>query len=187
MIYYTADLHFGHRNVISMDGRPFNTVEEMNKTLIDNWNSRVTNKDDVYIIGDIAFRSETDVMDILKGLKGRKHLILGNHDKPIEKVWKNNRDKVLQLEDVYDIRTVTDTVEGRNVQVVMCHYPIVEWPYYFRDSYHVYGHIHNNKNRAYEVMKGEPRALNAGCMINNYMPVTLGELIMNNNIYFGRT
>ena len=47
-------------------------------------------------------------------------------------------------------------------------------------SWHVYGHIHANKNEAYKYLKNLDRALNAGCMINNYMPATFDELINNN-------
>ena len=57
MIYYISDLHFGHRNVIGMDGRPFETIEEMDATLIRLWNERVTEGDDVYIVGDFAYRN----------------------------------------------------------------------------------------------------------------------------------
>lgn len=54
MIWFTSDLHLGHRAAISMCERPFETVEEMNETLIWNFNSCVKENDTVYILGDIA-------------------------------------------------------------------------------------------------------------------------------------
>ena len=84
--YFISDLHLGHENIIRLCERPFSDVDEMNKKLIKNWNNKVTAKDDVYIIGDIAYRSKEDVSSIVNQLNGRKHLIIGNHD---EKNLKN--------------------------------------------------------------------------------------------------
>ena len=55
MIYYIADMHFGHENVIRFDDRPFADTEQMDEVLIQNWNERVTADDTVYVLGD-AFR-----------------------------------------------------------------------------------------------------------------------------------
>lgn len=52
--YYISDLHLGHENVIRFDNRPFDSVEEMNETLVNNWNSVVTNADHVYHLGDFC-------------------------------------------------------------------------------------------------------------------------------------
>lgn len=52
MKYYISDLHFDHTNVIKFDNRPFKDVEEMNNTLINNWNSVVKKSDIVYVLGD---------------------------------------------------------------------------------------------------------------------------------------
>ena len=68
-------------------------------------------------------------------------------------------------------------------RICLFHFPIAEWSGYFRRSWHIYGHIHNRKNETYEIMKKKERALNAGCMINNYMPVSLEELIRNNKTF----
>ena len=59
MNFYIADMHLGHENVIPYDNRPFRSVNEMNRALIDNWNRKVGKDDDVYIIGDFSYRSET--------------------------------------------------------------------------------------------------------------------------------
>jgi len=53
MIYFTADQHFGHANIIKLCSRPFSDVHEMDEALIENWNRRVTNGDTIYIIGDL--------------------------------------------------------------------------------------------------------------------------------------
>ncbi|MBQ8000212.1 MAG: hydrolase, partial [Ruminococcus sp.] len=56
MMFFTADTHFGHANIVEKFNRPFNTVEEMNETLIKNWNDRITGSDTVFIMGDMFFR-----------------------------------------------------------------------------------------------------------------------------------
>ena len=81
MIYYISDLHFGHERVIAMDHRPFESITEMDETLIRLWNERVTEEDDVYIVGDFAYRNGYATSWYLRQLKGRKHLIAGNHDR----------------------------------------------------------------------------------------------------------
>ena len=53
MVYFIADPHFGHVNAIRLCNRPFETIEEMNETLIQNWNERIHNNDTVYIVGDM--------------------------------------------------------------------------------------------------------------------------------------
>lgn len=175
MIYYTADLHLGHTNVISFDGRPFESAEEMDRILINNWNSRVTKKDRIYIAGDLIYRSEKPPEWYLKQLNGLKYLIIGNHDKAILSSEKAQG----YFEAIDKMMHITD---GKK-QICMCHFPIVEWNGYFRGHYHIFGHIHNAKNRAYEVMREEERAFNAGCMINQYIPVTFEELVINNQLF----
>ena len=56
MIYFTADTHFCHSNIISICERPFMNIIEMNNCLIDNWNSIVTNHDEIYILGDFLYK-----------------------------------------------------------------------------------------------------------------------------------
>ena len=174
MIYYTSDLHFGHKNIIYLDKRPFTDRDEMDRALIENWNSRVGKDDTVYIVGDFCFRSEHPADWYLKQLKGHKVLIMGNHDTPMLK----NPEALAILDGVEKMIEIKD--DNRNV--CLCHYPIAEWNSYFRDSWHVFGHIHNQKNDCYEFMK-KKKALNAGCMINNYMPASFVELIRNNELF----
>ena len=172
MIYYISDLHFGHRNVIEMDGRPFETIEEMDEALIRRWNERVTDEDDVYILGDFAYRNGFTTDWYLSRLRGRKHLINGNHDfRTLE-----NGKAMAMFASVDKMCYITDNGRG----VLLCHYPVAEWYGKRYGGYHVHGHIHNRRDDVYEFMSRYDKALNAGCMINGYCPVTLEELIENN-------
>lgn len=172
MIYYISDLHFGHRNVIGMDGRPFATIEEMDAALIRLWNERVTDEDDVYIVGDFAYRNGYTATWYLRQLKGRKHLIIGNHDR----LTIQDTKAMEYFASVEKMNRVVD--DGRIVS--LCHFPVAEWNGKRHGGYHVYGHLHIRRDEVYEFMSRFDKALNAGCMINGYRPATLDELIENN-------
>ncbi len=173
---YISDIHFGHANIISLDKRPFLDITEMDEMLIKNWNNNVQKDDHVWILGDFCFRSQHNPAWYLKQLKGKKHLIIGNHDYNILRNPKAQE----YFESINDIKTISDNYNGNSIQVFMCHYPIAEWPGFFNNNtYHLYGHIHNAKNDAYHVMKKYDKAINVGCMLNNYKPCTITELIYN--------
>lgn len=172
MIYYTSDLHFGHSDVIQMDKRPFTNVDEMEEALISLWNERTMQDDDVYIIGDFAYRNSKTATWYLRRLKGRKHLMIGNHDREIicdPKAMEcfASVDKMMLISD-----------NGRRVS--LCHFPLAEWNCKHYGSYHVFGHVHGLWNEAHQFMSRCDHALNAGCMLNGYRPVTLDEMIENN-------
>ncbi len=175
MILYTSDMHFGHASVIKFDNRPFKDADEMDHVMIELWNGRVQPDDTVYIVGDICHRSKHPAEWYLRQLKGHKFLIEGNHDQPVLK----DKAAMQYLEGVDKMMDIKDG----DKHICLCHYPITEWNSYYHGSWHIYGHIHNRKDETYEIMKKKDHALNAGCMINNYMPVSFDELIRNNEIF----
>lgn len=176
MNLYISDIHFGHRAVIGFDHRPFADCEEMEHVMIKLWNERVQKDDDVYIVGDFCYRSDKEPEYYLRKLRGNKHLIIGNHDEELLK----NKKAMSYFKTVEERLQIEDKYLGKSIQVCLQHYPIEDWSSYFKDSWHVYGHIHNKKNETYEIMKNRKNCLNAGCMINNYTPVSFRELVDNN-------
>jgi calcineurin-like phosphoesterase family protein len=172
MNLFTSDLHFGHSNVIKFDQRPFENVDEMDHALIELWNSRVQPEDNIYIVGDFCYRNTHPEEWYLQQLKGHKHLVIGNHDAKLLK----NAAAMEYFESVDKMMHVVE--EGRHI--CLCHFPIIEWHGYYKGHWHIYGHIHSRKSDTYTFMKTRERALNAGCMINNYMLVSFNELIENN-------
>lgn len=74
MIYFTSDLHLGYQKVIKNRNRSFDSVEEMNETLIANYNSRITPKDTVYLLGDLTQKLEPkEANSLLARLNGKKN------------------------------------------------------------------------------------------------------------------
>ena len=175
MNLYISDLHFGHANVINFDHRPFSDIDDMDRMLVKFWNNRVQQDDHVYIIGDFCYRNERPEEWYLRQLKGHKHLIIGNHDQNLVK-----NDKAMSYLETVDKMML---VQEEDKRIVLCHYPLCDWYRKASGSYHVYGHIHQNKDDVYEFMKHQERALNAGCMLNNYAPASLNELIRNNETF----
>lgn len=173
MIYFIADTHFGHRNVICFTNRPFESVEEMDDTMISNWNKRVHQQDTIYIIGDMFYHCNY-AEDILKKLHGKKHLIVGNHDGS----WLNERTRKY----FQSISPFLETTDGRHA-LTLCHYAMVS---YHHDSkaYMIHGHMHNNIYADYyPLLIKRERVLNAGVDINGFKPVTFEELCENNRIF----
>lgn len=175
MIYFTSDLHFGHRNVIRFDNRPFSNVEEMDQALIARWNAKVKDTDTVYLLGDVSWYDDQKTREILSGLHGRKILIQGNHDRVHGKV-KGCYDEVCSYKEL----SLPD-----NIHVVLCHYPIVFFNRHYYGAYMLYGHVHNSQEwdmtekhkRELQQLGIQCNLFNVGCMVCNYEPVTLEEII----------
>lgn len=168
MNYYIADCHFGDEKVIHFSYRPFETVEEMDAAMIRNWNRRINDWDDVYIVGDLIHRSE-DPEYYLKQLKGRLHLIVGNHDRKLKEEGHLSK-YFVEIAEYLVIR------DG-NHRLVLFHYPMLEWDGYYYGTWHVFGHIHNHPSLTLERASKLPKALNCGTDVIGYRPVTFDELV----------
>ena len=177
--FYIADTHFGHKNILHYDNRPFYTVEGMNNQLADNWQMRVTPNDTVYILGDFCWGSQREREKHLIRLSGQKVLIRGNHDP------RKLDDSVMRhFVDVLDYAEIEDA--GRNV--VLCHYPIPCFKNQFKGWYHLYGHVHvsfeaemmeHDKFLIRDLYEKQCQMYNVGCMMPymGYTPRTLDEII----------
>lgn len=177
--FYIADTHFGHFNIIRYDNRPFSSVKEMDEALIKNWNDVVTDDDTVYILGDFSWYDELTTSDIIRKLNGHKVLVKGNHDQITRKI-SYAFDKIVDYLEISDNGT----------KIIMSHYPILFWNGQFKDSVHLYGHVHNSHQwnmieswlkEARQLQAIPMRMYNVGCMIPwmNYKPRTLDEIINN--------
>ena len=165
MIWFTSDLHLGHRGIITMQNRPFDSVEEMNRDLVRNFNAFVHKGDSVYILGDICHHMKVEeANEIISGLHGEKYLLIGNHDKKYDPgLFREMRD------------FMTVSLNGR--YFALMHYPMLSWPKKNSGSIHLHGHIHarqdyNLKNREEGILRYD-----VGVDANQFTPVSLQQIL----------
>jgi len=161
MIYFTSDLHLGHTNIIESCRRPFATTEEMDQTIIKNWNSTIQEDDEIYVLGDF-FWTRKDFIKYKDKLKGRKYLIKGNHDSNY--LNKEAEEYFEWVKDYY-------VLKYNKVKHILFHYPILNWDGMWRGSKHLHGHTHNK-----EVDYIVDNAHNVGVDINGFRPICINEI-----------
>lgn len=165
MIYFTSDLHYGHKAAINLSQRPFETIEEMNETLIQRWNAKVKQNDTVYILGDLSFRIPVDeAIVFIRKLHGKKILIKGNHDKKYD---------ASLFEEICDFKEINIYQQSFSLM----HYPMLEWPKSRYGSIHLHGHQHNNKDYNIAMKKAGILRYDVGVDVNDFTPVSMGEIL----------
>jgi calcineurin-like phosphoesterase family protein len=186
--YFTSDTHYNHVNILKYcPGRPYQSIEAMNADFIARWNARVNPEDEVYHLGDFALGKPEDAKPIFDQLRGRKHLILGNHDR--------SRAAMLGLgfETVQKGTTMYPSgFDWPKPHILLEHHPRTE--VYLRSrgySLQLCGHVHQKWARARtetriwtdgtSYIHGTPdrqgMVINVGVDVRGFQPATLEELL----------
>lgn len=158
-VFVISDLHFFHKNIIKLTGRPYQDLEDMHINLIENWNKVVGKEDTIYILGDFAFGAFEKAESILTQLNGKKHLVIGNHDKFIDN--KNFNKKLFASISNYC------ELNYNGEYYILSHYPFRDWNHMYRGSIHLHGHTHQ-KN-----IKTDKNCFCVCVEAHNYAPVDL--------------
>lgn len=140
-LFYTSDMHFGHRNILNFCKRPFATEKEMNLALIENWNAVVRPNDIIFNLGDFCWwDSNRDIQKIFNKLNGKIYFQFGNHD--TKKGLREVPSHVEMLDDV--VHTwIKFEEDPTTYEVVTSHYPLLTYAGKMRGVYHFFGHIHS--------------------------------------------
>ena len=164
--FFTSDIHFGDQRIMHLCGRAFTSVKKMDKYIVDNWNKKVSNNDIVWVLGDIVSPEHFD-KELLNSLNGDVRLVLGNHDYPArDKIAGETKIKIYAEDAIYQ--------EGN---IVMCHYPIMDWNGREKGTVHLYGHVHNKNIAGMKEYFADKLAFNVCMDVNDFEPKTLEELI----------
>lgn len=188
MNYFTSDLHLFHKNnyggIVNICKRPYHNVDEMTEDFICKNNEVITDSDDIWDLGDVAYRcSAKDVTCALKSMNGRRHIILGNHDKPLRQAYKSGllsgllksgKIEIIGGESAIDDPTFAIskmlTLEGQ--KIFMSHYAYRTWPGAFRGVIMLHGHSHGNLPELKKV-----KCFDVGVDVWDYHPVSFNVIL----------
>lgn len=184
MIWFTADLHLSHKNILDIEGRPApnGTIESHNELLIQLYNQCVAPADTAYILGDFAFTNTSKRNEFIARMNGRKIFVVGNHD---------SRGGGFDYGFNFACYEMKLRINGQ--MVTLSHYPFRRrWYHKLMGKYDgryeerrprrdtdwlIHGHVH----RGWKILDGQ---INVGVDAWNYRPVSMDTIykIMNKNM-----
>ena len=176
-MWFTADLHLGHANIIRYCERPFADAEAMNRSLVQGWNDTVGADDTVWVLGDVALGKISETLTMIAELNGRKLLLAGNHDR----CWAGHGRRAEGWTERYLDAGFAEVHQGQmklplaDKKVLACHFPY-RGDSHDRDRYTehrpvdkgdwlLHGHVH-------ERWRQWGRMINVGVDVWGYRPVS---------------
>jgi calcineurin-like phosphoesterase family protein len=169
-IFLTSDLHFGHDREFVWKVRGYDSVQAMNLMQVQKWNETVEDDDDIYVLGDLMLGS-TNGIEFIKQLRGKLHIVLGNHDTATrEKMYR-------ELPNVVEVAEVGLRLKHNKHHFIMTHYPMMtgnlEKESLKQMTLNLYGHTHQLTN----FFNDMPFMYHVGVDSHNGYPVLLDDVI----------
>jgi calcineurin-like phosphoesterase family protein len=155
-VFVISDLHLNHENIISYCKRPFDSVREMNRVLIKNWNYVVKPDDTVYFVGDMSLGNSDK---IIEKLNGNIYFVWGNHD---------------QTDDV-DSMYESLPLSYRGIEFLFIHDPVLALSEF--EGWIIHGHHHNNHPRLFPFFDPEKKRINVSVELVKYQPIPLDFIV----------
>lgn len=173
-IWFTSDTHFGGERTLILSKRPFKSVKEMDKTIIDNWNKVIDKDDIVYHLGDFGD------YEYIKKLNGKIILIYGNYEEfdatkyPSIDDFKKYLKSLGFMEQHYQ-KIINLELNGLNKILYLAHKPL-DFKQFFPESEGefsancLFGHVH-------KLSMIKKMGLNVGQDCHNFTPIDLDTVL----------
>ena len=162
-IYFTADTHFSQERTLNLSKRPFNSVNEMDLTLLVNWNRKIKPTDTVYHLGDFG------LMNIRPLLNGKIILIKGNYERNLPYLLEGYEN---YFDEIYDnIHSISYNHNGVDYNITMAHEPNkIKFMKISENSINLFGHIH-------KLCMVKPYGLCVSSDAHNFEPISLDDVL----------
>lgn len=150
-VFFMSDLHYGHTNILGMDKRPYDTIEDMNAYIVRELKTKLRPTDILFDLGDLFWKSTNikECREVLDSIPTKNlYKVVGNHDPykhylPENKGGTNNLcDRFKVVSDILDIHIKAQ--DGSEYLVALSHYPILDWNHMYQGGLHIYGHTHGH-------------------------------------------
>lgn len=171
-VFFTADTHFNHTNILSYCYRPFETIEEHDETIIKNWNNVVPEDGIVFHLGDFGFGSLRYLKSILERLNGSIYLCIGNHDFP----------KIREpLRKYFEGQKLQYNLYINKQHIILNHRPFLCYEGSNTNTvWNLFGHVHSGpKSNGIDIPRLTmlfPTQYDVGVDNNNYTPISFYQL-----------
>lgn len=189
-VWFTSDLHFKHEKILQLhDKRRLvlgDSIEKHDENLIKLWNSTVSKYDTIYIIGDITLTQIENQRKLFSRLNGNKILIQGNHDK----ISDSNRNFFCEIKTIKKMKFKKSVYPflSEDMQVIMCHFPLLAWEGRDSGSVMVHGHCHGKTDELNTASKELRVDVGLDSALGDYSFVSLEKLYAHfKNITKGKT
>lgn len=169
-VFFTSDIHFFHTNIIRYCKRPFKTAEEMNEVLVSNWNEKIPQDAEVFVVGDVSFGKLEETVKIIRRLNGRKHLVIGNHDEHFLQ-QPSFRACFETIADILQLVVEDDETSSGKMDLFLCHYAMRVWNKSHHGSINIYGHSHST-------LPPNDFQLDVGVDGNNFEPYSYDDVLV---------
>ena len=170
MIYFLSDTHFDHDKSFVYGPRGFSSIADADETIIQNWNSTVSNSDEMYMLGDFFMGTNINyIQNVLATLHGRIHLILGNHDTPGKiKIYEQSTN-------------IVEIVPAKRFDYCKRHFYLSHYPTLtanYNDNprtatYNIHGHTHDTA----KFYNNSPYMYNVACDAQDCTPVSIDQIM----------
>ena len=157
--WFISDTHIGQQRTLDLSKRPYNNLEEMDYTIVSNWNSLIYSQDTVNHLGDFGEPK------YIKYLTGKNiNLLVGNYD---------NDDFINQLK-LYDTEDRVNIIKEKRFHytsdLVLIHEPENKYEHNdYPNCFYLYGHVH-------QLSKVKRNGLNVGVDCHNFKPIDLSTI-----------
>ncbi|MFX1238696.1 MAG: metallophosphoesterase [Promethearchaeota archaeon] len=160
MIWFTADFHLSHTNIIKYCNRPFSNVAEMDDVILRNLKKSLSPGDVLYFLGDLTFKKDV-ARDFFESFSTIEiHYIMGNHDTAaIEQIAREYCKSVDYIKDI--------KIQGQ--RITLCHYAMRVWNRSHFNSWQLYGHSHAR-------LEPVGKQHDVGVDNCNFFPISFGEI-----------
>lgn len=171
-MWFTADTHFGHNRILELCNRPFGTIEEMNKTILENINARVKETDILYHLGDFAWGKEPDLARPFRDKIKCKNVVMvtGNHD-PRRKDGTAKARFAEIFQGCYDLLRLEHEINGLTQTIVLSHYAMRVWDKSHYGSWNLFGHSHGKLDDLPKRLQ-----IDVGVDCHNFSPINLQQV-----------